>query len=63
MHFNIFNFYYLNKIYKYVIYLITTTNKWDQLMDTHINNNVYYNIDMNIQNQQQTFQYKQTIYI
>ncbi|SOV76770.1 conserved Plasmodium protein, unknown function [Plasmodium reichenowi] len=53
MHFNIFNFYYLNKIYKYVIYLITTTNKWDELMDTHINNNVYYNIDMIIQNEQQ----------
>ncbi|CRH00542.1 conserved Plasmodium protein, unknown function [Plasmodium relictum] len=28
MHFNIFNFYYLNKIYKYIIYLITETNKW-----------------------------------
>ncbi|CRG97902.1 conserved Plasmodium protein, unknown function [Plasmodium gallinaceum] len=28
MHFNIFNFYYLNKIYKYIIYLITQNNEW-----------------------------------
>ncbi|SOV74367.1 conserved Plasmodium protein, unknown function [Plasmodium sp. gorilla clade G3] len=53
MHFNIFNFYYLNKIYKYVIYLITTTNKWNDLIDTQINNNINNNIDMHIQNSQQ----------
>ncbi|SCQ16538.1 conserved Plasmodium protein, unknown function [Plasmodium ovale] len=28
MHFNIFNFYYINKIYKYIVYLITHTNGW-----------------------------------
>ncbi|SBT71753.1 conserved Plasmodium protein, unknown function [Plasmodium malariae] len=28
MHFNIFNFYYLDKIYKYIIYLVTQSNGW-----------------------------------
>ncbi|SCM22230.1 conserved Plasmodium protein, unknown function [Plasmodium chabaudi adami] len=37
MHFNIFNFYYLNKIYKYIIYLILDNNKWNLNTNNIIN--------------------------
>ncbi|CAD2108361.1 hypothetical protein YYG_01270 [Plasmodium vinckei petteri] len=39
MHFNIFNFYYLNKIYKYIIYLILDNNKWKLNTNNIINRN------------------------
>ncbi|ETB56840.1 hypothetical protein YYC_05209 [Plasmodium yoelii 17X] len=47
MHFNIFNFYYLNKIYKYIIYLILDNNKWELNTDIIISQN--YLKDKNIQ--------------
>ncbi|CXI61793.1 conserved Plasmodium protein, unknown function [Plasmodium berghei] len=60
MHFNIFNFYYLNKIYKYIIYLILDNNKWNFNTNNIISQNCLKDKNIQIIVEQNEWLIKQT---